>query len=157
MVKVPGARLLIGRAAVRSESVGVEGPAWWVKHFKPVLNWWIWDPTHSSTLHPLYLTLCIPYCPHLPHSDPLSNGCHKTYSVPWLATLPEQNFQCLSVCMRVRECVLLSVCSSLSRLITWVVLRWDTKARQTRQPLACLPPAPLHDSSFSSRSLVLML
>lgn len=129
MVKVPGARLLIGRAAVRSESVGVEGPAWWVKHFKPVLNWWIWDPTHSSTLHPLYLMLCIPYCPHLPHSDPLANGCHKTYSVPWLATLPEQNFQCLSVCMRVRECVLLSVCSSLGRLITWVVLRWDTKAR----------------------------
>lgn len=111
MVKVPGARLLIGRAAVRSESVGVEGPAWWVKHFKPLLNWWIWDPTHSSTLHPLYLTLCIPYCPHLPHSDPLSNGCHKTYSVPWLATLPEQNFQCLSVCMRVRECV--AVCVQL--------------------------------------------
>lgn len=137
MVKVPGARLLIGRAAVRSESVGVEGPAWWVKHFKPVLNWWIWDPTHSSTLHPLYLTLCIPYCPNLPHSDPLSNGCHKTYSVPWLATLPEQNFQCLSVCMRVRECVLLSVCSSLSRLITWVVLRWDTKA-QADETASCL-------------------
>lgn len=137
MVKVPGARLLIGRAAVRSESVGVEGPAWWVKHFKPVLNWWIWDPTHSSTLHPLYLTLCIPYCPHLPHSDPLSNGCHKTYSVPWLATLPEQNFQCLSVCMRVRECVLLSVCSSLSRLITWVVLRWDTKV-QADETASCL-------------------
>lgn len=137
MVKVPGARLLIGRAAVRSESVGFEGPAWWVKHFKPVLNWWIWDPTHSSTLHPLYLTLCIPYCPHLPHSDPLSNGCHKTYSVPWLATLPEQNFQCLSVCMRVRECVLLSVCSSLSRLITWVVLRWDTKA-QADETASCL-------------------
>lgn len=137
MVKVPGARLLIGRAAVRSESVGVEGPAWWVKHFKPVLNWWIWDPTHSSTLHPLCLTLCIPYCPHLPHSDPLSNGCHKTYSVPWLATLPEQNFQCLFVCMRVRECVLLSVCSSLSRLITWVVLRWDTKA-QADETASCL-------------------
>lgn len=137
MVKVPGARLLIGRAAVRSESVGVEGPAWWVKHFKPVLNWWIWDPTHSSTLHPLYLTLCIPYCPHLSHSDPLSNGCHKTYSVPWLATLPEQNFQCLSVCMRVRECVLLSVCSSLSCLITWVVLRWDTKA-QADETASCL-------------------
>lgn len=137
MVKVPGARLLIGRAAVRSESVGVEGPVWWVKHFKPVLNWWIWDPTHSSTLHALYLTLCIPYCPHLPHSDPLSNGCHKTYSVPWLATLPEQNFQCLSVCMRVRECVLLSVCSSLSRLITWVVLRWDTKA-QADETASCL-------------------
>lgn len=137
MVKVPGARLLIGRAAVRSESVGVEGPAWWVKHFKPVLNWWIWDPTHSSTLHPLYLTLCIPYCPHLPHSDPLSNGCHKTYSVPWLATLPEQNFQCLSVCMCVREYVLLSVCSSLSRLITWVVLRWDTKA-QADETASCL-------------------
>lgn len=137
MVKVPGARLLIGRAAVRSESVGVESPAWWVKHFKPVLNWWIWDPTHSSTLHALYLTLCIPYCPHLPHSDPLSNGCHKTYSVPWLATLPEQNFQCLSVCMRVRECVLLSVCSSLSRLITWVVLRWDTKA-QADETASCL-------------------
>lgn len=157
MVKVPGARLLIGRAAVRSESVGVEGPAWWVKHFKPVLNWWIWDPTHSSTLHPLYLTLCIPYCPHLPHSDLSLMGVTWLTVSPDSPHCPNKTFSvCLCVCAYVSVCCCLCAAHWAASLLEWC---WDEtqRRRQTRQPLACLPPAPLHDSSFSSRSLVLML
>lgn len=99
-----------------------------VKHFKLKLKRQISHAsTHSSTLQPPRPTQCASLL-SLTVTLSLMGVTRPTTSPNWPRCLNKTLCVCRSVCVSVCALTPLSVCSSLSHLITRAALRWDTKA-----------------------------